>query len=298
MLFIFVLFLVLQGMSAHELYRPTVFYMDERLMLPVRDTTNFLGISLEWNSEEGQAYVANQALPGRLLAGSLYAAASDFAEVLNAEWRWYDEFQEGIIQYGNRFIHLQPPQPPQDPNAPHVYLTFDDGPNETIPPTLEILDIFDVPAAFFLIGENVLYYPRYGRDIVERGHQIGNHSFSHPYLTRLSQRDVLRELELTQAVFREVLGVRGVLFRPPYGDYNQEVVQVARRLDLQLVLWEVNPRDYTDPGRDALVEIIVEGLRPGANILLHSKFETVQALPEIIQAVWNEGYQFAPIPVH
>lgn len=281
---------------ADDLIRPLAFYFNDQLMIPLRESVEHFSAAITWDSSAGVAQVNGKYVMGMMLGTTMYVPATEVAKLVAADYIWVDEFQEGLIEKNQRKLHLKPMAPPNIPKAPQVYLTFDDGPNESIPEALFILDLFDIPATFFLVGENVLYHPAHGRAIVQKGHQIANHSFSHPFLTQLDSRDVLKELELTQIVFREILNAHTNLFRPPYGDFNSEVREIAEIVGLKTVLWSINPRDYANPGVDKIVEIIIEEIHPGANILLHSKSSTNDALPAIIAAIWEQGYRFAPLP--
>lgn len=190
-----------------------------------------------------------------------------------------------------------------DPRA--AALTFDDGPS---PYTAEVLDVLKrehVKATFFLCGENAARYPELVRRIRDEGHEIGNHTWSHPWLYLMPQAGIASEIDRTQDELTRLTGRRPRLFRPPYGVRWFSLWPLLRERGLTMVLW--NDRGYD--GRydaDGIVKATLSGLTPGAIILLHDGFEarpaaetdraaTVKALPAIIRGVRAAGYALAPI---
>lgn len=282
---------------ASEEFSPTCFFLDDKLLLAARSLADHLDVSLVWAEEEGRAYLANWPVGGRLLAGNYYAQVDDIVKALGAKFNWSETNDEGQLLIGGRTIHLKPIRSPKFNEAsPLVYLTFDDGPNASIPAILEILEIFGVKAVFFLVGENVAMYTDYGRDLIAAGHQIGNHTYSHPHLSLLSEEEIFEELLAAEMIFQSKLNLGAKIFRPPYGDHNYLVQKVVKDLGLKQILWDINPGDYLLPGTEAMVKMIGEELKPNASILLHCKLATAQALPAIIEMVWSQGYTFALYP--
>ena len=124
-------------------------------------------------------------------------------------------------------------------------LTYDDGPHRTLTP--RILDALlqnNLRAIFFVIGQNVVRHPHIVRRALSEGHEIANHTHTHPFLTRLSSAGIERELSLTSQAIFDACGVRPTRFRPPYGDVNARVRQVARDQGLATVMWDVDTRDF------------------------------------------------------
>jgi len=175
-----------------------------------------------------------------------------------------------------------------------AYLTFDDGPNAVYHPLiLDILKKYGVKATFFLVGENAKRYLAVTKRTVAEGHIIGNHSLSHSFLPKLPPQKLVKEIKSTTEILNTFVDVPIVLFRPPYGGINSRVKEEAKNDKLKLVLWNVDPQDWSEPAVDTLIDRIVSHVYDGADILLHSNhLITVKALPKIIEALQAEGYQF------
>ena len=191
------------------------------------------------------------------------------------------------------------------PGQKLVALTFDDGPNP--PFTLQILDILDaynVQATFFLIGKNVEAYPELARKIVERGHQVGNHSYTHPDLLKLDREQVAQEIDATTAIIRSATGVSPRVFRPPHGFRDPVVLEKARERYLQVVQWSVMARDWRRPGAQVIADRIVQKVKNGSIILLHDgdgvnhggdRSQSVAATELIIKKLHAQGYRFVSV---
>jgi len=186
-----------------------------------------------------------------------------------------------------------------------IALTFDDGPNE--PYTSQILDILDsygVRTTFFVVGENVEYYPDVARRIVAEGHILGNHSYSHRAFTEFDVPDYL-ELDRAQSVIYQICGVRPHLFRPPFGRKTPWELEYVKRKGLVVVTWSDSANDPNTPSSTTIQRRILQHAHPGAIILLHDgnglkhgsdRSQTVAALPEIIETLQSQGYTFVTVP--
>jgi peptidoglycan/xylan/chitin deacetylase (PgdA/CDA1 family) len=155
-------------------------------------------------------------------------------------------------------------------------LTFDDGPNATwTPRLLEALAEHDVRATFFLLGNRAQAQPELVRRIAAAGHTIGNHSWSHPNLSRTRASRVREELRRTSEELQQIVGVRVRYFRPPFGARRPAVFRIAHELDLKPVLWNAMTSDWSNPSAERIAERLakkIDGLeRHGraANIVLH-----------------------------
>ncbi len=180
-----------------------------------------------------------------------------------------------------------------------VALTFDDGPNE--PYTDEILSILKknhVKATFFVVGENALRYPEALRHEVQDGMEIGNHSYSHPYMIPEKSSTMFWQIQKTEQIIERIAGVRPEWFRPPHGFRDPRLFRQTRRLDLTVVEWSNMPRDWTRPGIDVIVQRTLNALKPGDIILLHDgdniihggdRSQTVAALPYILAGLKSRG---------
>ncbi|MFI5351276.1 MAG: polysaccharide deacetylase family protein [Elusimicrobiota bacterium] len=194
------------------------------------------------------------------------------------------------------------------PGGPRqVALTFDDGPS--VPFTGQVLDILrknHIHATFFLCGANAERYPELVRRIKAEGHEIGNHTYSHPYLYLMEREKIAEEIDRTQDVLEKISGRRPRLFRPPFGVRWFSLWPLLRERGLTMVLWSIRGYDG-DLGASAIAQKTLSQLQPGGIILLHDGFETrlpgqvdrsatVRALPAIISGIRRAGYKFVPIP--
>lgn len=185
------------------------------------------------------------------------------------------------------------------PGPKNVYLTFDDGPNSIYHPlVLDILEKNNVKATFFLVGQNSQRDPQITIKTVEDGHVIGNHSLTHAFLPNLSQTSILNEIQTTNNILKPFNRNSDIkLFRPPYGGVNLYVKKYSDDLGLKLTLWDVDPRDWSEPDTDELVRRVVENTINGSDILLHSNhLATVKALPKIIETLKSKDFTFLHLP--
>jgi peptidoglycan-N-acetylglucosamine deacetylase len=197
---------------------------------------------------------------------------------------------------------------------PHkVALTFDDGPDPRwTPPILDILRDKGVHASFFVIGENAGTWPDLVRREVAEGHDVGNHTFTHPNLSVLPEQMVRLELDTTRKLFESITGRSMRLFRPPYlGDADPtsldqiEPVRVAQNMGFITVGLRVDPDDWTRPGVQAIIDRTLEQVQStdedvhGQIVLLHDsggdRSQTVAALPTLIDQLRAKGYQLVPV---
>jgi peptidoglycan-N-acetylglucosamine deacetylase len=187
------------------------------------------------------------------------------------------------------------------PDPGTVALTFDDGPHPTwTPQVLDILDVFQIKATFFVVGENVDRYPGLTAEILRRGHSVQNHSYTHPDLVTLSNAQVDSELRRNHIELREAGVPKPNCLRPPYGSYDQRIDLLAEARGLQLVLWDVDTRDWSRPGVPTIVDRATQA-GSGDIVLMHDgggdRSQTVEALPEIILELDEQGYDFQSLCV-
>src|SRR5579859_9095 len=165
-------------------------------------------------------------------------------------------------------------------------LTFDDGPGPYTPEIVRILERERAPATFFEIGLLERYFHDSTQEIVANGWAIGDHTFSHAPMARLSMADQRRQLVSDADVLRRYGAAFPRLFRPPYGLWNASTLALLRRYHMLMVLWTVDTSDYRRPGVAAIVRSALAGARPGAIILMHdaggNRSQTAAALPRII----------------
>ena len=177
--------------------------------------------------------------------------------------------------------------------GPMVALTFDDGPDAgSTPALLDGLKERDVQATFFVIGENI--EKEDNREIIKRmheeGHEIGNHTYSHVDLSKLSYEDAHRELAMTDELIREITGEETLLVRPPFGAFPSSL---AEEIDKIYVKWTVDPLDWTTKDVGQIVQKVVTDVQENDIILLHDCYDTsVEAALQIIDILQAEGYEF------
>jgi len=178
-----------------------------------------------------------------------------------------------------------------------VALSIDDGPVPIYGTLLlDTLRQLNVRATFFLIGQRVEGYPFFARAIADAGHEIGNHSYSHPDLTKEQPAEVRRQIAWTQEILRNATWQEPRYFRPPAGRYNADVLRIAHEAGLRTALWSSYPQDVGRPPAAAIVAHVDAGLSDGTILLLHQGLpETIQALPEVVGAIRRRG--LAPVTV-
>lgn len=181
-----------------------------------------------------------------------------------------------------------------DEHLKEIALTFDDGPH---PPfterLLDLLKQLDVRATFFVVGRKVDAAPEILARMVAEKHDVANHTYHHVNLKTLPYGLVENEIRLDNDAIRRACGKEPVFFRPPGGQRNGEVVEIARRLGMSTLLWTDDPADYANPGADIIEEKLLQHVRPGAVILLHDGVEqTYQMLPDLVAKLRQQGYKF------
>lgn len=178
-------------------------------------------------------------------------------------------------------------------------LTFDAAwGNEDIREILAILEKHQIRATFFVTGDWASAYPEEIRVITAAGHDIGNHSATHPRMTELSEESMKRELLSVQETVRELTGQQMSLFRAPYGEYNNRLLQTAAACGYQTIQWSVDSEDWREYGVEEIVEAVTKSrdLGSGAIILMHSGAKyTRDALEAVILTLEEAGYQFVPV---
>jgi peptidoglycan/xylan/chitin deacetylase (PgdA/CDA1 family) len=180
-----------------------------------------------------------------------------------------------------------------------IALTFDDGPGPYTPQVESILAQYGVPATFFEIGDEVARYPQYARMVAAAGYPVENHTWSHPDLATLSISDLSFQIDQTQSEITAVTGETPTCLRPPYDDWNATVLQQVAQRGLVTMSYSIDPRDWSLPGVQAIVDRVVGGAFPGGVVDMHDgggpRDQTVAALPQIITDLEAMGYTFVSI---
>ena len=165
--------------------------------------------------------------------------------------------------------------------------------------TRKILDILDengIQATFFLVDIWTQRFPELVREIAARGHEIGNHSTTHPKMSSLSRDKIAQELETMSANAEKLIGQRPTLFRPPYGDYNNDVVLTARQNGYEVVQWSVDSLDWKNKGVQPLIDRATRNVKSGDIVLFHNDSQyIVEALPAVIKSYREQGLTPGPV---
>ena len=165
--------------------------------------------------------------------------------------------------------------------------------------TLSLLDILDehnVKTTFFLVGGWVDKYPDMVQAIVARGHEIGNHSNTHPHMNALGEQAIRDELRMMSDKVENLTGVRPTLFRPPYGEYNNRVVQVARQEGYEVAQWSIDSLDWKDRGTEDIIKQCTYRVDNGDIVLFHNDSNDIlNALPTVIKHYQSLGYTIVPV---
>ncbi|MCH0564541.1 polysaccharide deacetylase family protein [Streptomyces sp. MUM 2J] len=179
-----------------------------------------------------------------------------------------------------------------------MLLTFDDGPDPRYTPDiLDTLREYDVRATFFVCGEQA----EWNRDLLARmsdeGHVVGNHTWTHPLLTRLSRSRIRSEIERTSDVIEDAYGEPPQWFRAPYGAWNRATFQICADLGMDSLAWTVDTLDWTTPGTRSIVRSVENGAGPGVVVLSHdaggNRSQSVQALRTYLPQLLDSGYHLA-----
>ena len=182
--------------------------------------------------------------------------------------------------------------------GPFIAMTFDDGPSEKLTPgLLDLLAAHHIHATFFVIGQNVERYPEIVLRAVREGHEIGNHSWSHPAFGKMSDAAVRREIQKTDDAIRAAIGYSPVLLRPPYGSIKAGQKQwIHSEFGYRIILWDVDPLDWKRPGPSVVEHRIVSETRPGSIILSHDIHPgTIKAMPETFDQLQAKGFKFVTV---
>lgn len=181
---------------------------------------------------------------------------------------------------------------------PYVAITFDDGPHPSnTPRLLDMLRARNIRATFYVIGRNVDLYPAVVRRTVAEGHEIGNHSYTHPVLSKLSDAGVRSELTKCRDAIARAAGVQPRTMRPPYGALLQRQREwMHAELRYPTILWSVDPLDWKRPGPSVVASRILASSTPGAIILAHDLHAgTVDAMPATLDGLLRKGYKFVTV---
>ena len=161
---------------------------------------------------------------------------------------------------------------------------------------LNTLDKYNVKTTFFLVGFWVDKYPDKVKEIYKRGHDIGNHSSNHPHMSALDELQITNELMKTHEKIKAITGHDANLFRPPFGDYDNLLIQTCRKNGYYTIQWDVDSLDWKELGVQQVVDRVTKNVKPGSIVLFHNNAKHVsQYLPLVIERLLSEGYKIVPI---
>jgi peptidoglycan-N-acetylglucosamine deacetylase len=182
-----------------------------------------------------------------------------------------------------------------------VAITFDDGPNHIY--TQQVLEIFSEAggrATFFMIGEQMKNHPEVVKQVAALGHEIGNHTYTHPKLSLLGIAECLEEIEQTEKLIEELAGRKPVVFRPPYLDYNQDTVSLLQQKGYSMIgALNLAAQDWEQPGVEHILEKSRDALKNGSILIFHDGFgdrsQTIEAVRMLVSELTSQGYQLVTV---
>lgn len=214
-----------------------------------------------------------------IIGGGAYAIKKLYARANPITY----ELSDDILVHGNTSLK-------------EVALTFDDGPHPDLArPLLDLLGQHRVRATFFVVGKQVDKHPLIVRRMMNEGHEVGNHTFGHPTLVGLSDTQIQTEMmQCDKSVFKAT-GAHMNLFRPPGMRYDETVVRTAQDLGYTTIHWNVAAQDYRPTPPEVIEKRVLDFVRPGSVILLHSHPDTLAALPNVLASLQSQGYRFVTV---
>ncbi len=168
--------------------------------------------------------------------------------------------------------------------------------NEDTQMLIDILGKYNIKATFFVVGAWVDKYPESVKALSDAGHEVMNHSDSHAHMTKLSREEIIADIQACNAKIEAVTGVCPTLMRPPYGEYDDNVISAVRSIGMEPIQWDVDSLDWKDLSASEITKRVTENVQPGSIVLFHNAaLHTPEALDGIIQTLMQNGYSFLPI---
>jgi len=167
--------------------------------------------------------------------------------------------------------------------------------NEFLPPMLKVFEDKDVKITFFVEGRWAEKNPELLRLIDSKGHEIGNHGYSHAHHAQLSLEQNINEITDAEKVFEKITGKKTLLFAPPYGEFSELTEKAAESLNYKLIMWSIDTIDWKKPGVDYIVNKVLKNAGNGKIVLMHPTEDTVSAMPVIIENLQKQGYKITTV---
>lgn len=178
-----------------------------------------------------------------------------------------------------------------------IALTFDDGPDPDVTPQiLKTLKKHEAKATFFMLVNSAEKYPKIAKQVANNGHEIANHTYTHVNLAKVKRSRIEKELAHAKEKLESITERPVKLFRPPYGEYNQAVVEVAHNSEQHIIMWSVDPQDWRYKNKNKIYQNIMQNSNPGSIVLMHDIHQaTADALPKILKDLKEQGYEFVTV---
>ena len=168
--------------------------------------------------------------------------------------------------------------------------------NEDTQELIDILGRYGVRATFFVVGDWVDKYPESVKALHDAGHEVMNHSNTHAHMNQLSAQEIIADVEACNDKIEAVTGVRPTLIRPPYGEYNDQVISAIRSIGMEPIQWDVDSLDWKEISAQEIAQRVTSRVQSGSIVLFHNAaLHTPEALPGILECLLQEGYTFVPI---
>ncbi|KGM45362.1 polysaccharide deacetylase family protein [Neobacillus niacini] len=182
-----------------------------------------------------------------------------------------------------------------------VAITFDDGPNAVYTP--QVLEIFSKAkgkATFFMIGEQMRSHPEIVKEVAAAGHEVGNHTFTHPKLSQLNKAECLAEIEQTEKLIEELTAQKPVIFRPPFLDYNHETLTILQNKGYPMIgALNFEAQDWELPGVEHILGKSREAVKNGSILIFHDGYgdrsQTIEAVRMLVSELTSQGYQLVTV---
>lgn len=178
-----------------------------------------------------------------------------------------------------------------------ITLTFDDGPHEMTVLVLDVLRQYNAKATFFCIGKNIETHPDILKKIIDEGHTVGNHSYGHsPFFDFYRKKQVIAEIEQTDALIKSVQGKKPILFRPPYGVTNPSIRRALAVTKHKTIGWNIRSLDGGTKNEKFIFDRIIKRIKPGGIVLLHdTSIQTVNVLEQLLSFLQKNNYSVVPL---